>query len=80
MNLKSLLFELCSIVGWADIVVAMHHTALIAQQCCIAFALRINHIVNTIITHFCSKIEAIVKSNTDGQFLFGTLLRASGSP
>ena len=59
-------------------VASIHHTAL--QRCCIAFAPRINHIVNTIMTHFCSQIEAIVKSYTDGQILLGTLLRASWQP
>ena len=32
------------------------------------------------VTHFCSKIEAIVKSYIDGQILFDTLLRTSWQP
>ena len=33
-----------------------------------------------ITTHFCSKIEVIVKSYIDGQILFGRFLRASWQP
>jgi len=55
-------------------VASVHHGALIAKQCYIALAPRINHIANYILTLFCSRIEAIVKYYMDGQILFSTLL------
>ena len=78
MNLQSLLFALCSIVcGLGCMVASVHHSALIAQQCYIALALRINHIANYILTLFCSRIEANVKYYMDGEILFSTLLISS---